>query len=321
MYRNTPHGKPPWSRPVFPDMTPDQIDWKAFLGGAPAREFDANRYVNWRYFWDYSGGNVHENMSHQLAFWYKVMDLRIPWAVTMTGGIYRWKDGREVPDTMTVAMEHPEHELQFTWDSGFGSNHPGVTEEVLGTDGTIVRGQQIRYMPQRVNRPEGAEMLGQTPTPPHSHMRNFLDCIRHGGEPGCPLRDRVPRLGRLPHGRGKLPAGPHGLLGRFEGRNRLNAETRARCLRFAGYRSGHRRNVLGGARPLFRGLRSVGVARSARPQSDGIDFRRRPRRGHGRDSEDSGPIRRTRDILSVRAERAARAGNQPLDPRLRARDR
>src|SRR5205809_1020849 len=43
MYRNTPHGKPQWSRPVFPDMTPENIIWKSFLGGAPAHEFDANR--------------------------------------------------------------------------------------------------------------------------------------------------------------------------------------------------------------------------------------------------------------------------------------
>ncbi len=187
MYRNSPHGKAPWSRPVFPGMTPDQIDWKAFLGSAPAREFDPDRFVNWRRFQDYSGGSVHENMSHQLAFWYKVMDLRIPWAVTMTGGIYRWKDGREVPDTMSVAMEHPDHELQFSWDSGFGSNHPGVTEEVLGTDGTIVRGQQLRYIPQKVNRPDGVEIPGQSPTAPHAHMRNFLDCIRSGGETNCPM--------------------------------------------------------------------------------------------------------------------------------------
>ena len=64
--------------------------------------------VNWRFFWDYSGGNVYENMCHQLAFWYKVMDLNIPTAVTMTGGLYLWKDGREVPDTMNVSMEQPE---------------------------------------------------------------------------------------------------------------------------------------------------------------------------------------------------------------------
>ena len=39
----------------------------------------------------------------------------------MTGGIYLWKDGREVPDTMNVSMEHAE-ELLFTWDSGFGND-------------------------------------------------------------------------------------------------------------------------------------------------------------------------------------------------------
>ena len=186
MYRNTPHGKPQWSRPVYPDMTPDQLDWNAFLGPAPARDFDAVRYMNWRLFTDYSGGNVHENMSHQIAFWYKVADMHIPHAVTMTGDVYRWKDGREVPDTMTVTMAHAE-EVQFSWDSGFGNNHLGITEEVLGTDGTILRGQQIRYQPQRVNRPEGVESFGETPTAPRAHVQNFLDCVRSGQEPNCPF--------------------------------------------------------------------------------------------------------------------------------------
>jgi predicted dehydrogenase len=186
MYRNTPHGKPQWTRPVYPDMSPETIDWNAFLGSsAPARDFDADRYINWRLFQDYSGGNVHENMSQQLAFWYKVMDLDIPQAVTMSGGLYRWTDGREVPDTMTVAMEHAT--LLFSWDSGFGNNHPGVTEDVLGTDGTISRGQQIRYLPQKMNRPEGMEMPGQTNTPPRAHMENFLECIRNGRQTNCPF--------------------------------------------------------------------------------------------------------------------------------------
>ena len=34
--------------------------WKAFLGNAPERDFDPDRYANWRLFWDYSGGSVHE---------------------------------------------------------------------------------------------------------------------------------------------------------------------------------------------------------------------------------------------------------------------
>src|ERR1035438_9594868 len=61
MYRNTPHGKPQWARPIEPDMNEENIVWKSFLGSAAPHSFDANRYINWRYFWDYSGGNVYEN--------------------------------------------------------------------------------------------------------------------------------------------------------------------------------------------------------------------------------------------------------------------
>jgi len=186
MYRNSPHGKPQWSRPVYPDMTPENILWNSFLGDAPKRDFDANRYLNWRFFWDYSGGNIYENMCHQLSFWYKALDLQIPKSANMTGGIYLWKDGREVPDTMNVSIEQPE-ELLFTWDSGFGNNQLGVSEDVLGTDGTISKGQQIRYLPQKVNRPDGTESIGQTRTLPAAHMQNFLDCIRSGETPNCPF--------------------------------------------------------------------------------------------------------------------------------------
>lgn len=186
MYRNTPHGKPQWSRPVYPDMTPENILWKKFLDDAPDRPFDANRYTNWRFFWDYSGGNVYENMCHQIAFWYKAMKLEIPAAVTMTGGVYLWKDGREVPDTMCATLEQPE-EMLISWNSGFGNDHLRSTEDVLGDKGTIVKGQQIRYLPQKVNVKDRSERVGKTPGAPHAHMANFLDCIRQGGEVNCPF--------------------------------------------------------------------------------------------------------------------------------------
>jgi len=188
MYRNTPHAKPQWSRPVYPDMTPENILWKSFLGGAPDRPFDANRYINWRFFWDYSGGNVYENMCHQLAFWYQALDLAIPRKVTMTGGLYLWKDGREVPDTMSVAMEH-EEEILFSWVSGFGNDSLGVEESVLGTDGSISHTpQSIRYSPQKVNRRDGKDMLGVTRADPKAHMQNFLDCIRGAArQVNCPF--------------------------------------------------------------------------------------------------------------------------------------
>jgi hypothetical protein len=87
---------------------------------------------------------------------------------------------------MNVSMEHPE-EILFSWDSGFGNNQLGVTEDVLGTDGTISKSQQIRYIPQKVNRPGGQELMGTTRTSPSAHMQNFFDCIRSGKETNCPF--------------------------------------------------------------------------------------------------------------------------------------
>ena len=186
MYRNTPHGKPQWSRPVYPDMTPENILWNAFQGEAPKHEFDANRYVNWRFYWDYSGGNFYENMCHQIAFWYKVLNLQIPTSVVANGGVYLWKDGREVPDTMSVSMVQPE-EMLITWNSGFGNAALGTTEDVLGTDGTISRGQQIRYSPQKVNRPDATDLVGQARSAPAGHIANFIESIRGNSTPNCPF--------------------------------------------------------------------------------------------------------------------------------------
>ncbi len=55
----------------------------------------------------------------------------------MTGGIYLWKDGREVPDTMNVSHGASKRKCSSRWDSGFGNDQLGVTEDVLGDNGTI----------------------------------------------------------------------------------------------------------------------------------------------------------------------------------------
>jgi predicted dehydrogenase len=123
-------------------------------------------------------------MTHQVAFWYKVLNLKIPAAVTMRGGVYHWKDGREVPDTMNVVMEQPE-EMLFTWTSGFGNAHLGSNEEALGTDGTISKHRQVRYAPEKVNQPQGKEFVASNPG--ENHMQNFVDCVRSGQEPNCPF--------------------------------------------------------------------------------------------------------------------------------------
>ncbi len=196
-YRNTPKGKAQWARPALfnevraNELSSSNFSWAAFSGQdhvsqSGEAEFDANRFVHWRYFWDYSGGPVTENMSQQLAFWYKTLALKIPERATMSGGVYVWDDGRETPDTVDVALHQPEHML-IHWASGFGNNQMGVGEEALGTAGTISRASQIRYIPQKMHRPDGNEMAGRATSLPHSHMQNFLDSIRLSREPNAPF--------------------------------------------------------------------------------------------------------------------------------------
>src|SRR5260370_33505020 len=116
------------------------------------------------------------------------MDMKIPRAVTMVGGIYLWKDGREVPDTMNVSMEH-EEEILYTWDSGFGNDQLRVTEDVLGDNGTISpTPQTIKYYPKKRNRKYGHERTGVTCSDPKAHMQNFFDSVRGEKQPDCRLR-------------------------------------------------------------------------------------------------------------------------------------
>ncbi len=183
-HRNTPAAKPQWARPALftPELRAENIDWPAF----DPRGFDPDRFVHWRYFWDYSGGTVFEHMSQQLSFWYKTLNLQIPSSANMEGGIYLWKDGREVPDTVSVTLRQPE-DLMISWVSGLGNNQLGISEDALGTNGSISRASQVKYTPQKMNRADLRETTGQSAHTPQAHMQNFIDAIRLGTEPSCPF--------------------------------------------------------------------------------------------------------------------------------------
>jgi predicted dehydrogenase len=191
-FRNTPPSKPQWARPTLltADVNARNVDWKAFLGESlpdkQERPFDPQRLIHWRYFWDYSGGGVTENMSQQLSFWVRALDLQIPESASMTGGVYLWNDGRETPDTMQVSFEQPERML-VNWSSGFGNSHPGIGEDLLGSAGTISRASEVRYTPQKTVASAHGEMLGRAANVPHAHMQDFFDAIRFSREPNCPF--------------------------------------------------------------------------------------------------------------------------------------
>jgi predicted dehydrogenase len=196
-YRNAPYGG--WKRNIPPDCNLEHVGWKEFEGEAAPHDFDPQRFINWRFFWDYSGGNVFENMVHQVAFWYKVLDLKIPRRVTMSGYNYLSPE-MEVPDTMSVSMDQPEN-LMFTWNSMFGNNYYGEdgSDLVLGNKGTLLRVEEnVTYLPQghhhdaaknQTSSQVGGEpnIVGSDEADTDTHMRNFFDCVRSRKEPNCPF--------------------------------------------------------------------------------------------------------------------------------------
>ncbi len=196
MSRNSRHGNGQWVRPIPPDCTAENVNWKAFLNGRPDRPFDPHKFMNWRLFWEFSGGNVTENMVHQIAWIMTALDLPLPNAAYMSGGVFSEKDGRQAPDTIVVTLDFP-NDTVVGWQSTFSNSQYGLGERLLGSDGTIehvsgandmVTGrsaESTRYYPEKVNRPDGAALKGETPN--QNHMANWIDCVRTRKTPNAPV--------------------------------------------------------------------------------------------------------------------------------------
>lgn len=105
-----------WDYPIpgvgsdhWPDaqVTPGvNLDWDMWLGPAPKRPYDAERYFRWRKYWDYSGGNATDLLYHRLGAMLTMTGFDFPTRVTGAGGIYIQKN-REVPDTYMTQVEYP----------------------------------------------------------------------------------------------------------------------------------------------------------------------------------------------------------------------
>ncbi|MFN8095499.1 MAG: Gfo/Idh/MocA family oxidoreductase [Vicinamibacteria bacterium] len=134
IHRNSSAGA--WYYPIPPDASPATVDFKSFLGPAPAREFDLRRFFQWRLFWDYSGGLPTDLFVHLITATHMLMGAQEPESVVSFGGVYHWKNYREVPDQMTSMVSYPEgFVLRLT--STAQNAHPGPILTFYGTAGTL----------------------------------------------------------------------------------------------------------------------------------------------------------------------------------------
>ncbi len=135
--RNSPEGA--WVYPVPPDASPQTIDWQKFLGPAPKRPFDPKVFFRWRCWWEYSGGVATDLFVHLLTTLHELMDAVGPKSVVSQGGIWRWNDGRTVPDVMNSIFEYPEGFVADLYvNLGNSRELHGTT--IMGSEGTLVTG-------------------------------------------------------------------------------------------------------------------------------------------------------------------------------------
>ena len=162
---------------------PATADYDLWLGPAPKRPFNVNRFhYNWRFFWDYGNTELGNQGVHVLDV--AMMALArmrpgqscLPKRVSATGGIYWLKDAKEVPDTETVNYDYGDLLLSFELQS-FSKSHSTegawAGTAFYGTEGTLVAvGDGFT-----VHGPDGAVAL-QVKDSGGSHEGNFLECVK-----------------------------------------------------------------------------------------------------------------------------------------------
>ena len=179
-------GAPPDTAP------PPGLDWDMWLGPAPARPYNVNRFgvildddldytrwASWRWFWDYGGGLMTDWGVHWLDIVQWAMDVEAPQSVTGMGEKFYLQDNRETPDTLQVTYQYPDfvcvYENRLLNNHGVDGHGGGII--FYGTEGTMYLsrgGYKVTPQPGSSLEPLEVEETGAEV----SHRRNFLNCIK-----------------------------------------------------------------------------------------------------------------------------------------------
>ena len=181
--------------PVRPDEpVPAGVDYERWLGPAPQRPFNRNRFHgSFRYFWDYAGGLMTDWGAHMIDIALWGMNVTEPRSVVATGGKFGFPDhASETPDTMQVVYDYGQ--FSVLWEQSLGTGRGPYDRDhgvaFIGNHGTVVIDRSKWEVLPEV---EGTRYL--TPAMPtqrgngrdmDNHTRNFIECVRSRQQPNCP---------------------------------------------------------------------------------------------------------------------------------------
>jgi predicted dehydrogenase len=194
---------------------PEGLDWDTWLGPAPKVNYNSNRCLyKFRWFWDYSGGQLTNFGTHYLDVIQWALGQDAPRGVFCAGGKYAVKDNRQIPDTLEAVWEYDGALVTFSQYNcnAAPGNRQGWEMEFRGTKGTLFiqesngfivfgENQRTQELPalsplarkenaeqSRATKPAMASSPGKNGKAETSyHTRNFLDCVKSRKETNCPV--------------------------------------------------------------------------------------------------------------------------------------
>ncbi len=181
-----------WGNPADSEP-PAGLDWDMWLGPAPKRAFNENRFgvdpqdkyfSNFRWFWDYAGGMMTDWGVHWLDIVQMAFKEEVPTEITALGGKLYVKDNTETPDTLQVTYTYPSGFIAtYERRSANGQSMFGKWGGILfcGNKGTMFLDREgYKIVPEmRKNEPlMGEDEEKSTDSGNLNHWANFLECVR-----------------------------------------------------------------------------------------------------------------------------------------------
>ena len=171
--RNTRHGI--FNYGIDGACSPKNLDWKRFIGPAPMRPFEPERFFRWRKYWDYGGGLAGDILFHQLGHTMVAVGPQFPTRVTASGGTYVDLDS-EIPDVFHMMIDYPGGFTVVLVCSMV--NAVNVPHVFRGHKASLhLEGGSVVLRPERQFERE----IKEERFPPVScawYMENFLDSVR-----------------------------------------------------------------------------------------------------------------------------------------------
>lgn len=168
---------------------PAGVDYDMWLGPAPKRPFNENRFhFSFRWYWDYAGGLMTDWGVHEIDIALFAMNAVAPKSVVASGGKFAYpNDAAETPDTLQAVFEYDHFNMLWEHSTAINNGNYGRGEGIafIGNDATLVVNRGGWELIPEVDAKDGRRSYRVDPMPEQSrvgdplseHAQNFVEAM------------------------------------------------------------------------------------------------------------------------------------------------